>query len=1169
MPACPSDTDLTGFLNESLPPDRAGPVSSHVDDCPSCQSRLDKLTEATEAPRYRDLSTLTRSGGPVAEEPPPDAVTRIPGQALQNIRGGGGLPAVPGFDVVAELGRGGMGVVYKARHRRLNRLVALKMILGGGAADPKTVQRFLLEAEVLARVRHPQVVQVYEVDTYEGLGGVPVPYLAMELLEGGTLGRRLKDGPLPPREAAELMEGLARAVHAAHLQGVVHRDLKPGNILFPSAELGTGSAELKPGPADGSAPSSSALRAPHSALSPKVSDFGLAKFMQDTGSDLTHSGQIVGTPAYMAPEQASGARTLGPGADVYALGAILYECLTGRRPFEGAEPISVLLRVVNEPPVDVRTVRPGTPRDVAAVAMKCLEKDPKRRYASAGELADDLHRFLTNRPTIARPATGWERARLWVKRNTAEAILLAALAVVVATAFVAVAGQWARAEDRAAAEHRAMEQAEAARTEVQTAHQGAMAALAEAGRQKTVAELREARLGFAHARDWCEQGQVEHGLGQFVRALELAEANGDADLARVIRTNLAAWAAELPPPRRAFPHKAEPRLGVFTPDGKQLVTAGRECGLHLWDPNTGALLRTYETSLLLVRPLFPTFTFWTAAVSPDGKTIAAGGSDGQVWVWDVDRPAPRAAFTAATGEGNVYCVAFAPDGTLWAVDGEAGVKRWDLAARRAVTELMAGGPGGTVVQVLVVSADGGRVYTGDRGGRVREWDVGAKAVAREWELTGWINDLALAPDGKELAATGTDGLCHVFDLGTGKEVYQLNHAGAYGDGVAFLPDGSALLTSDGDGTVRAWNRATRQPVGVAARFRGEVNRLRARPGTDQVAVPAGDTVYLYRALHYPGLLLNPGNTSWVRGVDVSPDGGRTAVAAGDRLTVYHTRTGAVVAAVPVPRGTIAVRFDPVRPRVLRGTRDSLEAVSLPGGEYLVGDPATVGRVADIVVTPDGATVLTCSPGTVSRWDAAGLRLAQTRSAGLGIPPGQSITTLALRPDGGEALIAFGTRLKFLNPRTMEIARDGWDAEEQVLDARYTPDGKRILAGLRDSTAELLDAADGRPVLPPLHHARAVSVVGVSPDGAVLLTGSRDGTGRFWDAATGLALGPPLRHPGPLSVAVYSPAGDRVATGTSTGQAFTWKTPPPPLGGSLDEVRAKVREWTGETGAGRP
>jgi formylglycine-generating enzyme required for sulfatase activity len=303
-------------------------------------------------------------------------------------------PAIPGYEILGELGRGGSGAVYMARQVRLNRTVALKTVLAGDHAEPADWARFLAEAEAVAALTHPGVIQVYECGTHAGQ-----PYFALEFCPGGTLADKLQGAPLPPREAAALLEQLARAVQAAHDKGIVHRDLKPSNVLL--AAGGT----------------------------PKVSDFGLAKRVEGD-SRLTRTGMILGTPCYMAPEQALGAKEVGPPADVYALGAILYECLTGRPPFKAATALETVLQVREQEPAAVRSLNPHVPTDLATIAHKCLHKTPARRYASAAELADDLGRFLDGRPILARPVGRAERAWLWAKRNRAQAALIVGIVVV-------------------------------------------------------------------------------------------------------------------------------------------------------------------------------------------------------------------------------------------------------------------------------------------------------------------------------------------------------------------------------------------------------------------------------------------------------------------------------------------------------------------------------------------------------------------------------------------------------------------------------------------------------------------------------------------------------------------------------------------------------------------
>ncbi|WP_250847064.1 protein kinase domain-containing protein [Aquisphaera insulae] len=313
----------------------------------------------------------------------------------------GRLPEIPGYEILSELGRGGMGVVYKAREVRLNRLVAIKMMLAGDLASADSVPRLLAEAETVARLHHPNVVQIHAVDYHEGR-----PFIALEYVDGGSLGSKMEGTPWPAGRAAELIEELAQAIQAAHEQAIIHRDLKPANILMTPDGI------------------------------PKISDFGLAKTL-DRDVDLTAVESIMGSPCYMAPEQANGgARDVGPGADVYSLGAILYELLTGRPPFRGTSVLETLDMVKAAEPVPPSRLVPGLPRDIDTICLKCLEKGPDRRFATAGDLADDLARYRRNEPIHAGPAKPWERAWKWVRRKptTAALTLVSAVAVVAASA---------------------------------------------------------------------------------------------------------------------------------------------------------------------------------------------------------------------------------------------------------------------------------------------------------------------------------------------------------------------------------------------------------------------------------------------------------------------------------------------------------------------------------------------------------------------------------------------------------------------------------------------------------------------------------------------------------------------------------------------------------------
>jgi serine/threonine-protein kinase len=320
-----------------------------------------------------------------------------------------------------------MGVVYQARQRGLNRLVALKMILAGARAGAQELARFRMEAEAVARLRCPHIVQVYEVGEQDGL-----PFFSLEYVEGGTLDQKLNGTPLPPRQAAELVATLADAVDVAHRQGIVHRDLKPANILLQrKSEIPNPKSEK-----ESESVSDGGFRI--SDFEPKITDFGLAKRL-NTPDGQTPSGAILGTPSYMAPEQAGRhSSDIGPAADLYALGATLYEALTGRPPFKAATPLDTVLQVIAEEPVAPSRLQPKLPRDLETVCLTCLQKEPRKRYPSAGALAADLRRFLANEPINARPTSLWERTWKWARRRPAIAALVGVSAVAAGALFAVI-----------------------------------------------------------------------------------------------------------------------------------------------------------------------------------------------------------------------------------------------------------------------------------------------------------------------------------------------------------------------------------------------------------------------------------------------------------------------------------------------------------------------------------------------------------------------------------------------------------------------------------------------------------------------------------------------------------------------------------------------------------
>ncbi len=386
-----------------------------ADNNVSHESQWEATRPRLERGARNDVSGSKNLPDPAAYPPPPQKVG----------------PEIPGFEIVRRIAAGGMGVVYLARQPKLGRLVALKTIRTSGTAEREQVERFLTEAQSAGRLSHPNIVSVYDVGVHEGQY-----YYSMAYVDGPSLGNVLRDGPIEGREAAALMRSVARAIGYAHRKGIIHRDLKPANILLApaieSGDIGDRSG-IRSDSGAASRVGSAGGKLEHS--EPRITDFGLAK-RSDADSNLTQTGQILGTPSYMAPEQALGSPDVGPAADIYSLGAVLYACLTGRPPFQAARIVDTLRLVTESEPVAPRQLEPNVDRDLETICLKCLRKDPARRYESADDMAADLDRYLRDEPIMARPISAWERSWRWARRRPAVIALLSLMAV------LSVVGPW-------------------------------------------------------------------------------------------------------------------------------------------------------------------------------------------------------------------------------------------------------------------------------------------------------------------------------------------------------------------------------------------------------------------------------------------------------------------------------------------------------------------------------------------------------------------------------------------------------------------------------------------------------------------------------------------------------------------------------------------------------
>jgi WD40 repeat protein len=703
--------------------------------------------------------------------------------------GNDGLPAaewpvVPGYQILEVLGRGGMGVVYKARQVGLGRYVALKMILSGAHAGPEDMVRFLAEGEAVAQLQHGNIVQIYQVGRHGD-----VPFFSLEYVDGGTLAQRLDGTPRQPRDAARLVECLAHAMHLAHQKGIIHRDLKPSNILLASGGRQPPVADEPTGD----------LRPPLADCVPKIADFGLAKHVQG-GSGLTQTGAILGTPSYMSPEQAEGKKDVGIATDIYALGAILYEMLTGRPPFRAPTHVETVMQVIGDEPVSPTRLQPNCPRDLETICLKCLHKEPARRYASAEALAEDLQRFLTDRPVLARRAGPLERLRRWRRRNpiladlvAAVAVLLLLLAVVSTVAAIRLDAQRDRAERSRREAEGNLQRAVAAEEEKQEQLWQELVARAKAGR-------------FSR-----RVGQRFDSLAALGRAARMArERQMPAERFDQLR-------------HEAIACLALPDIRVHEWDGWPEDSAGLdyngERGLYArGDARGGVSVRRLDDDTGIARlpgdgvKVQPYF-------SEDGRFLLLRelGGEHRIKAW---RPGEDKPFVVVPESADVKDVRIAPDGRRFAVAHKAGSvhlyelpsgRRTVLADTRTVQE-MRFGPEGRWLAV-------GRV------GSLQLYDLpaGSRRVLEEGPS---IHYLWFAPGGRQLAALA-GGYNHpemrfvrIFDLETGRLAARLEHPDSVCT-VSWHPDGKCLATGTFDSSLLSlWDVPSRTRTRAISSHKG-------------------------------------------------------------------------------------------------------------------------------------------------------------------------------------------------------------------------------------------------------------------------------------------------------------------------------------------------------------
>lgn len=686
------------------------------------------------------------------------------------------------YELLEEIARGGMGVVYRARQISLDRIVAVKMILAGQFASREQVLRFRAEAEASARLQHPGIVAIQQTSEHEGR-----PFFSMDYVTGGNLTSLVRDRPLSGKPAAALVKTLAEAVHYAHDQGVLHRDLKPTNILLDEASR------------------------------PRITDFGLAK-REQKDAFLTMTGQVLGSPNFMPPEQAgSKPGRAGRYSDVYALRGILFYLVTGRPPFLAGTVTETLQEVLNTDAVSPRLLNPSVPLDLATICLKCLEKEPARRYATAQELADELGRFVRDEPIRARPANAAEKAWRWCRRKPAlaaslslAALLLIVVAIGAPIAFLRIAA--------------AREEAEQNRY-VANMHQGIEALQShDLGRARDLLQRIESSPQQRSMRGWewrylkqrCRSDEM-FTLGRhdsWVAGLAVSpdrhwlatiSEDGVAKLWNVEIRQQTSWAAHA----NLAKHRSEiPRHALtFTPDGARLVTAGYDGAIRFWKVLSGQ--RPEEIKGQEIEGL--TEMMVCLAVSPDGRLLAGGDPRGKLTLWSLSEKAPESLKSWPTDLLVLLALDFSPDGkTLFAGAVAKPVQRFDIADPRAPRELPSlprSAP------PLAFSPDGQWLATGGESHRVMLWALPeCKPMADLRVQGGSVATLAFSGSESLLAASSGDGTINLLDMsGAAKPVILHGHEDAI-RGLGFIRLGAELklASASWDKTVRVWHPATRE-----------------------------------------------------------------------------------------------------------------------------------------------------------------------------------------------------------------------------------------------------------------------------------------------------------------------------------------------------------------------